>query len=408
MARDGVAVETGLVALVGRIVAGEAVNVSAEAARLGTSRKRIYHYVRRYRAEGPEGFLLGSRRPHTQKCETPAFLEDAIVAVRKHLAELGLDIGATTVGYWLDDHPELRADTDGVLFEVPSRATINRVLARRGQLTPVPARRPHRSLRRFVRPSINDLWQLDGYETVLVTGTGKNRRTRKAWVIDILDDHSRMLLASHAAGSESAEAVWAAFQTAADIAGGLPRQLLTDNARALNGSHQGFTAPLEAAVTALGVDPIATSIGKPQANGKVERVHATQQKWLNARPHPAGLPALQDLLDEGREYYNFSRRHQALNGRTPATAWNHAIDEHRVSAPTGTPRAVLHLTSPPVSDRGTIRVNNAEIGIGRRHIGAAVVVFRTGRHAVVFINGRYDHERELDPNKRYQSQTTDS
>lgn len=408
MARDGVAVETALVALVGRIVAGEAVNVSAEAARLGTSRKRIYHYVRRYRAEGPEGFFPQSRRPLTQKYETAAFVEDAIVAARKRLAELGLDVGATTVGYWLTDHPELLTDADGVLFAVPSRATINRVLARRGQLTPVPARRPHRSLRRFVRPSINDLWQLDGYETALVTGRGRNRRVRKGWVIDIIDDHSRLLVASHAASGESAEAVWAAFQSAADFAGGLPRQLLTDNAPALNGSHQGFTAGLEAAVTALGVEPIATTIGRPQANGKVERVHATGQRWLDARPTPSDLVGLQVHLDEHREYYNFSRRHQALDGRTPVQVWNEAIDEHRVSAPTGAVPAPLHVTSPPVSGRGVIRVDNVDIGIGRGHIGATVVVFRTGAHAAVFINGRYDHERELDHSKRYQTQISGS
>jgi transposase InsO family protein len=415
MAGDGVAVDVALVALVGRIVAGETFNVSVEAARLGTSRKRIYHYVRRYRAEGIEGFIAQSRRPEGSPNATSAFVEDAIVVARKRLAELGLDIGATSIAYRLEDNPDLLTDADGVIAAVPSRATINRILARRGQLTPVPARRPQRTLRRFVRPAINDLWQLDGYETTLSlahgipTRTGKARiKTTTAVVIDVLDDHSRRLLASHAATGENAEEVWVAFQAAAAVAGGLPRQLLTDNATALNGSRQGFTAGLEAAVTALGVEAISTSIGRPQANGKVERVHATQQRWLAARETPTHLSALQELLDEGREHYNFHRRHQALDGRTPAQVWNTAYDEQRVSAPTSAHCAVLHVTNPTVSPRGAISVDGLEISVGRKHIGAAVTVFRTGRHIAVFINGQYDHERDLDPSKRYQGQSRGS
>lgn len=412
MARDGVAVDAALVGLVARIAAGEPVNVRAEAAALGTSRQQVYRYLARYRAEGMTGFLPRSRRPRNHPRTTPAWVEDAVVTARKRLAELGLDIGATSIGYWLEDNPEVLVDAQGVIAAVPARATINRVLARRGHLTAVPARRPHRALRRFVRPAINDLWQLDGYETTLRIGHGVpfakggkvRTKTTTAVVIDILDDHSRRLLASHAAAGENIEAAWAAFQTAAEVAGGLPRQLLTDNAKALNGSRHGFTAALEAAVSAIGVEPICTSLGKPQANGKVERVHATQQKWLAARETPADLAELQNLLDEGREYYNFSRRHQALVGRTPAQVWNQAIDEHRVSAPTGSVPAPLHVTHPTVSARGAIQVDGLEVSIGRHNIGAAVAVFRTADKITVFINGRYDHERNLNRSVRYQPQ----
>ena len=57
------------------------------------------------------------------------------------------------------DHPE-RWPTGAV---VPSRATINRVLERRGQIVRVPQRRPRRSRRRFEAAHPNTMWQMDGF-----------------------------------------------------------------------------------------------------------------------------------------------------------------------------------------------------------------------------------------------------
>lgn len=396
MARDGVAVDSALVGLVARIAGGEQLNVSVEAAAIGTSRQQVYRYLKRFRAEGMDGFFPRSRSARDRPNMTPARVEDAVVAARKRLAELGLDVGASTIGWWLEDNPDALVDTDGVLAPIPSRATINRILVRRGMLTPVPSRRPRAAdQRRFVRPAANDLWQLDGYRTLLADGS-------VAWVIDIIDDHSRFVLASHAVRSESFENVWAAFQAAVDVAGGLPRQLLTDNGSALNGSNRGFTAALEAAVGALGVDPIATALGHPQTNGKVERVHATFQRWLDARPVPAALATLQRVLDGGREFYNQRRRHQALARRTPAAVWHAAHAAGNVSGPAGVRPARLHRTSPRVSPAGCIGIDGLELAIGRAHVNDEITVFRTADHVTVFINGHYDHDRELDRTKRYQ------
>lgn len=396
MARDGVAVDSALVGLVARIAGGEHVNVSAEAAALGTSRQQVYRYLKRFRAEGVDGFFPRSRAPQARPNQTPAHVEEAIVAARKRLAELGVDIGATSIQWWLEDNPAAVVDPDGVIAAVPSRATINRVLARRGQLRPVPDRRPRSAgQRRFTRPSANDLWQLDGYTTVLADGS-------TVWVIDIIDDHSRFVLASHAVRSESFDNVWAAFGAATDAAEGLPRQVLTDNGTALNGSNRGFTAGLEAALGALRVDPIATALGHPQTNGKVERVHATFQRWLAARPAAPTLAGLQRILDEGRDYYNQRRRHQALGGRTPARVWQAAHDAGNVCGPAGTRPARLHRTNPAVSPAGCISIDGLELSIGRAHLNANVTVFRTGDHITVFINGRYDHDRHLDRTKHYQ------
>jgi hypothetical protein len=70
-------------------------------------------------------------------------MEEEIVALRKSLAEEGLDAGASTIHYHLQCRHRRRKKA------VPSVATIWRVLSRRGFVTPQPHKRPRNSWRRF-------------------------------------------------------------------------------------------------------------------------------------------------------------------------------------------------------------------------------------------------------------------
>lgn len=389
MVKDGVAVDALLAGLVARVAEGQRVNVTAECAALGVSRQTFYKYLARYRVEGVPGLFVRSRRPvRTRPMVAPA-VEDGIVLGRKRLFEAGLDIGAVSVRWWLLDHPEQWWDGAGSPA-VPSRATVHRVLVRRGLITPMPSRRPRRVHRSFARKLANELWQMDGYEVRLA-----DRST--VVVIEILDDHSRLNLACHAAASETGDAAWRAFTTAA-ASYGLPAQLLTDNGTGFSGRRRGWTSMLEAAIAQLGVAAITCTVRHPQTCGKVERSHATARRWLARQPQPRSLQDLQTLLDTYRHVYN-NRRHQALNGLTPTQAW--AIAEH--SGPAGEPLpAPLRVTHPTVSTSGCIRVDGTEIGLGRRHAHGTTSVFRTGDEATIFINGRYTRTLTIDRNRRYQ------
>lgn len=385
MARDGVAVDARLAGVVARFAAGERLNVSAECLALGVTRQTFYKYLRRFQAEGVNGFFPRSRRPARCPSMLPAGVEDAIVLARKTLDDAGLDIGATSIRWWLIDHPQQWQNAAAV----PSRATINRALDRRGLLVKHPQRRPRRTPRRFTRSARNDLWQMDGFELRLADGS-------KAVVIELVDDHTRLSLACQAAVTENGADAWAAF-TAASGRYGLPRQLLTDNGTAFNGRRRGWTTDLDAAVGALGVDAISSSIGHPQTCGKIERAHSTLRRWL--RRHPAGsLTNLADQLEHYRDIYNH-RRHQALHGLTPAQAWEIAP----ASGPYGSPLAtVLTVHTAPVSNAGCIRIDRTEIGIGRRHKHTTATVFRSGDDVAIFIAGRLIRDLTLDRSRRYQ------
>jgi transposase InsO family protein len=43
----------------------------------------------------------------------------------------------------------------------------------------------------------------------------------------------------------------------------------------------------------------------------------------------ASTQAMQEVLSEFRDFYNFSRPHQALKGQTPAQVWQAQINERK-------------------------------------------------------------------------------
>ena len=99
----------------------------------GFSRETFYVWRRRYQAEGLDGLEPRSRAPETSPQRIGDDVEEAIVALRKELVELGVDAGPATI-QWHLGRQRRRA--------VPSEATIWRVLARRGFVTPEPRKRP--------------------------------------------------------------------------------------------------------------------------------------------------------------------------------------------------------------------------------------------------------------------------
>jgi transposase len=160
-------------------------SVAEVAAAHGVSRSWLYELLARYRDGGEEGLRLRSRRPRSSPTRVPAAMEEEIVALRKSLAEEGLDAGAATIHYHLACRHRRRPAA------VPSVATIWRVLSRRGFVTPQPHKRPRSSWRRFEAELPNECWQADTTHWALADGTDVE-------ILNVLDDHSRLLVASRA------------------------------------------------------------------------------------------------------------------------------------------------------------------------------------------------------------------
>lgn len=373
MARDGVAVGPELAALVARVAAGEQVEVAAQCVALGISRQTFYKYLRRFRAEGVEGFYPRSRRPLVSPGRVSAVVEDAVVRGRKELDEAGWDAGAEQIGFWLAEPGHWPDDAVRAGERVPSRATINRVLQRRGQVVRVPQRRPRRSTRRFEAGQPNSVWQLDGFSHRLGDGTG-------VVILQLSDDCSRLDLALRAVSSENAIDAWATVVWASSRYG-LPARLLSDNGTAFSGARRGWVSALETNLRALGVIPITSSIAHPQTCGKNERAHATVQKWLRRQRAAATLAELQDQLDTYRERYNHRRRKTHLNGMTPAQRY--ALGP--LDGPGTTPAAwPVTVTTKTVSASGCVGIDKHLLGVGRAHATKTVTAIRQHRHVAVF------------------------
>jgi transposase len=174
------------------------------------SRRWVQTLCKRYETEGDAGLEPRSRRPGASPHQTPVELEEEIVEFRKALADQGLDAGAHTIAYHLGRRRE----------EVPSVATIWRILSRRGFVTPQPQKRPRSSFIRFCAEMPNERWQADITHWALAGGTPVD-------ILNMIDDHSRLLVGSDARATTKAANVVVSFHQAASRHG-LPASVLTD------------------------------------------------------------------------------------------------------------------------------------------------------------------------------------
>ena len=264
----------------------------------GVSRSWVYALLARYRLEGESALQPRSRRPRSSPRATPPATVELVLRLRKELTEAGLDAGADTIGWHLEHHHALSV----------SRATLNRILARHGTVTPDPSKRPKASYLRFEAAQPNECWQSDITHYPLATPTGSPGAD--AEILTWLDDHSRYALHLTAHTRVTGPTVLTTFR-ASTARHGDPASVLTDNAtvyttRFVGGG--GGRNHLEHELRARNIVQKNSRPNHPTTCGKVERFQQTLKKWLRAQPdQPATLPDLQALLDRFAEQYNLNR-----------------------------------------------------------------------------------------------------
>jgi transposase InsO family protein len=175
---------------------------------------------------------------------------------------------------------------------------------------PQPQKRPRSSWRRFCAEQPNQRWQADITHWQLVDGS-------QVEILNILDDHSRVCIASMARRIFTGTQVWQVF-LAASSRWGVPAEVLTDNGAVFTGKQRGEgRVALEVQLGLRGVRVSHSRPYHPQTCGKVERFHQTLKKWLAAQPLAATVAGLQRQLNRFCTYYNTVRPHRALARRTP-------------------------------------------------------------------------------------------
>jgi transposase InsO family protein len=380
----------GMAQLVVASVLVEGRSKSEVARTYGVSRRWVITLVQRYLAEGDAGLEPRSRRPRRSPNRTPADVENEIVAIRKELAKAGHEAGAATIAF----HLERRHGA------APAVSTIWRVLTARGFVTPQPHKRPKSSYVRFAAEQPNERWQADITHWALADGYDVE-------ILNLIDDHSRLCVASTARRVFKAGDVDGGFRHAAATYGD-PASLLSDNAAIFTGRYRrlGWVA-LEVTLNARGIIFTHSRPYHPQTCGKVERFHQTLKRWLATQPRARSIPELQTQLDQFRVYYNTLRPHRALGRRTPLEAYQ----ARPKALPTGTKldHAGWRVRHDTVDRYGKLTLRHGSrlhhIGIGRPHAGKPVLILVKDRHIrIAAPGGEILRDFQLDPTRDYQPQ----
>jgi transposase InsO family protein len=299
--------------LVGRVATGWPVAHVAE--QLGISRATAYKWVRRYQAEGENGLVDRSCRPHRSPRQLSATAEAEILAAR-----------AT----W-----RYGPDRLGPLLGRPP-STVHRVLSRRGFSRLRDADRVTSAPVRYVACHPGALVHQDHKKLGRIPDGGGWRALSGAVVPHghkhvgyehlevVIDDASRYAVVVPVRDETAASAVHGLEVAAAEFAavGIRIERVLTDNGRAYVGSVFG------AAVAALGARHKRTRPYRPQTNGKAERfIRTLLTEWAYGRSYRSNgerAAALGPFV----AFYNRQRPHTALGGRSPIDAVNNVSGEH--------------------------------------------------------------------------------
>lgn len=315
---------------------------------------RAWFYTVRARAiDG--GPILALEMRTTKPVNSPARIPSGMVALalltRAALKDAGFDYGPLSVA------AKLRRQG----FEPPSRATLSRIFTREGVVTPEPRKRPRSSYKRFVYPNPNGCWQIDSTEWLLADN-------RKVAIFQLVDDHSRLALASLVATGETSEAAIKVVKTAIEKHG-VPQKFLSDNGAALNPTRRGMTGALVEFLKSRGVDPITGKPSKPTTQGKNERFHQTLHRYLHCQPAASTIAELQGHVDVFDIYYNTEREHQALApGTTPQEAWD------------ATPKAVPPQPSTPETAKSSARKSVQRVVDRQGDVTVVGTRFKIGKH----------------------------
>lgn len=348
----------------------------------------------RWPGRGRAGATFAKARRSPQR--TADEVEDEIVALRKELTNLGVDAGAQTIRVHL---ARCRGED-----RVPSVSTTRRILVRRGFVTPQPRKRPRSSYVRFEAAMPNERWQADITHWRLADGT-------EVEILNAIDDHSRLLVASDARVIFKAADVVGSFRAAA-AAHGIPG-VAPDGQRCgvFTAAPRGGRCALELECARAGIRLVHSSPYHPQACGKVERLHQTLKRFLAKQDPARTIGELQGQLDTFRAYYNTVRPHRAIGRATPAEAF------------AARPKATPSLRPLPVPGRFRLRRDKVDqtgvvtlrhdsrlhhIAIGRGFVGTRVLLLVDHLQVrVITEDGEVLRSFTLDPTRDYQSRSLD-
>jgi transposase InsO family protein len=321
-------------------------NVSSLCRLFGISRQTGYKFIRRYLVAGNDVRALEdlSRRPRMSPHATRSLTVDWVVAERRkhpHWGPRKLRV-------------VLAKKHRGV--NLPAASTIGDILRRRGL---VPPRSRRRRTPPFTQPFAscaepNQVWCVD-FKGHFRTGDGI-----KCYPLTITDAFSRYLIRCVALEEPTTESAFEVFESAFKEFG-LPGTIRSDNGPPFASKAAGGLSELSMWWVQLGIRPERIEPGKPQQNGRHERMHLTL-KVETASPPAMSFQMQRRRFDRFRLTFNEERPHEALGYAIPSSRY--------APSPRPYPRE-LGLPPPPpgsyrvlTNNRGVAELDHLRIPLG--------------------------------------------
>lgn len=253
-----------------------------------------------------------------QRQQGPAGLEDRPSVPQRVWNRLSQEEREYVVRYALE-HPSLSpreiathlVDGEGRFV---SESTVYRLLREAGLIKP-PETRGFPASKEYHTKTTgrNQLWQTDA-SYFFVVGWGYY------YLISVLDDYSRMILAWKIQTSMSSPDIIDVVQLAAEFTG-QPTVPVEPGPRLLTDNGPGFLGQaLEDFLKLRAMKHIKASPYHPQTNGKLERYHRTAKAKVNLFIYHSPT-ALREAMESFVNHYNYRRYHEALGNVTPADVY---------------------------------------------------------------------------------------
>ena len=273
---------------------------AAACRRFGVSRRVGYKWLARFEEEGAAGLFDRSRAPlhHPQ-------------SIAEKTAEHCLEVRRA--------HPtwgpiKVRAFLERKLPRTtwPAASTIGELFDREGLTVKRKRRRrsPPSSAPFATCEAANDVWCID-FKGWFLTGDGK-----RCEPLTITDAYSRYLLRCQALARTDTDHVWPVLD-AAFREFGLPQYMRSDNGSPFASRGAGGLSRLSVNLIKAGVTPERIAPGKPQQNGRHERMHLTLLQDV-ASPPASTMREQLKRLRSFQHIYNEERPHESLDNATPA------------------------------------------------------------------------------------------
>jgi len=337
-------------------------SMAEQCRRFGISRKTGYKWLERFHNEGVKGLEERSRARHTQ----PEQLDPERARYFLELKAAHPDWGPRKIRGWCALHaPELAP--------LPAPSTLGELFRAHGLTRP--RRRRHRTPP-YNQPfqhcdAPNRAWSAD-FKGQFRLGNG-----RWCYPLTVSDNYSRFLLDCRGRYGTDHGGVYSCLDRLFREYG-LPEALRTDNGVPFAGTGLAGLSRLSVWLIRLGVLPERIDAGKPQQNGRHERMHGSLKTGLKENGYKRDLAAQQRWFNRFREQFNHQRPHEALGDEPPA--WHYrssprAYDGH-VPEPAYPPEALVRR----VRSNGEIKWQGELVFVSAALTGEHVALTQTDNH----------------------------